>query len=280
MMPSIRVRPGKILSFLGVLIKIVIMLAITFPFIWMIATSFKTVREAVAFPPTLFPSGLEWKNYTYVMAAFPIVRYFKNSVIIAASVLILQYFIIIPAAYSLAHHTYRFKGVFFAVVLMGLMIPQQITFVPVYIFFSKMRLLRSYVPLILPFISNSFGIFMLRQYFMQIPREILEAGKLDNANGWKIMYRIMMPMAKPALLTIGLLAFIGNWNSYFWPLIMTSNDAFRTLPLGIATLKTQETVQMWNYIMAGNVILVLPIILVYLFANKRIRNSFVYSGIK
>jgi sn-glycerol 3-phosphate transport system permease protein len=274
------VRAGKILSAIGILVKTAMMLAITFPFIWMITTSFKTVREAIAFPPTLFPSGLEWKNFAYVMDAFPIVNYFKNSVIVAASVLILQYFIIIPAAYSLARHAYRLKGVFFAVVLMGLMIPQQVTFVPVYIFFSKMKLLRSYAPLILPFISNSFGIFMLRQYFMQIPQEILEAGKLDNAGDWKIMYRIMMPMAKSALLTIGLLAFISNWNSYFWPLIMTSSDRFRTLPLGIATLKTQETVQMWNYIMAGNVILVLPIILVYLFANKRIRNSFVYSGIK
>jgi sn-glycerol 3-phosphate transport system permease protein len=275
---SSRIR--TIFSTAGILVKIGLMLVITFPFIWMFTTSFKTVREAIAFPPTLFPSALEWKNYAYVMDAFPIVIYFKNSVIVAASVLVLQYFVIIPAAYSLARHRYRFKGLFFALVLMGLMIPQQITFVPVYIFFSKMRLLRSYVPLILPFISNSFGIFMLRQYFMQIPQEILEAAKLDDAGNWKIMYRIMMPMSKSALLTIGLLAFIGNWNSYFWPLIMTSSDAFRTLPLGIATLKTQETVQMWNYIMAGNVILVLPIILVYLFANKRIRNSFVYSGIK
>jgi sn-glycerol 3-phosphate transport system permease protein len=270
----------KFLPALNIAAKIIVMLIITFPFIWMITTSFKTVQEATAFPPSFFPKGFEWQNYRYVTGAFPLLTYFKNSVIVAGAVLVLQYLVIVPAAYSLARCRYRFKGLLFGIVLMGLMIPQHITFVPVYMLFSKMKLLRSYVPLILPFVSNSFGIFMLRQYFMQIPQEIIEAAKLDNAGSWKIMYRIMIPMAKPALLTIGLLAFISNWNSYFWPLIMTSSDVYRTLPVGIATLKTQETVQMWNYIMAGNVILVLPIILVYLFANKKIRNSFVYSGIK
>jgi sn-glycerol 3-phosphate transport system permease protein len=270
----------RILSAVNTIVKVTVMALITFPFIWMILTSFKTIEEAIAFPPTFFPRGFEWQNYVYVTSAFPLLTYFKNSVFVAAAVLALQYLVIVPAAYSLARHNYRFKGLFFAVVLMGLMIPQHVTFVPVYLLFSKMKLLKSYAPLILPFVSNSFGIFMLRQYFMQIPQEILEAAKLDNASSWKIIYRVMIPMAKPALLTIGLLAFISNWNSYFWPLIMTSSDTYRTLPVGIATLRLQETLQMWNYIMAGNVILVMPIIVVYLFANRRIRNSFVYSGIK
>jgi len=115
---------------------------------------------------------------------------------------------------------------------------------------------------------------------MQIPQEIIEAARLDDAGNLKIMFRIMMPMAKPALITIGLLSFISTWNSYFWPLVMVSGEKLRTLPVGIAALKSSETLQMWHIIMAGNVILVLPILLVYLFASKRIRNSFVYSGIK
>ena len=160
------------------------------------------------------------------------------------------------------------------------MIPQQITFLPVYFMFSKVKLLGTLLPLILPFISNPFGIFMLRQYFMQIPQEVIEAAKLDDASNMKIMFKVMMPMAKPALITIGLLSFISTWNNYFWPLIMTSSETLRTLPVGIAALKSSETLQMWHIIMAGNVVLVLPILIVYMLASQKIRNSFVYSGIK
>ena len=210
----------------------------------------------------------------------PIGLYFRNSVVVSLLVLVLQYLIIVPAAYSFARHEYFGKNLFFGIVLLGLMIPQQITFLPVYFMFSKMRLLKTFIPLVLPFISNPFGIFMLRQYFMQIPQEVIEAARLDDAGNMKIMFKVMMPMAKPALITIGLLSFISTWNSYFWPLIMTSSETFRTLPVGIAALKSSETLQMWHIIMAGNVVLVIPILLVYMFASKKIRNSFVYSGIK
>ena len=108
----------------------------------------------------------------------------------------------------------------------------------------------------------------------------IEAAKLDDASNMKIMFKVMMPMAKPALVTIGLLSFISTWNNYFWPLIMTSSETLRTLPVGVAALKSSETLQMWNIIMAGNVVLVLPILIVYIVASKKIRNSFTYSGIK
>ena len=115
---------------------------------------------------------------------------------------------------------------------------------------------------------------------MQIPQEVIEAAKLDDASNMKIMFKVMMPMAKPALVTIGLLSFISTWNNYFWPLIMTSSETLRTLPVGVAALKSSETLQMWTIIMAGNVVLVLPIVIVYIVASKKIRNSFTYSGIK
>lgn len=115
---------------------------------------------------------------------------------------------------------------------------------------------------------------------MQVPQEVIEAAKLDDASNVKIMFKIMMPMAKPALITVGLLMFISNWNSYFWPLIMTSSDSLRTLPIGIALLKDADAMVRWNYIMAGNLILVLPILGIYIIASKKIRNAFVYSGIK
>lgn len=265
---------------LNVCLKLLMIVVIAFPFYWMVSTSLKDYTEALLFPPTLFPKTIHLENYIHVAEVVPIALYFRNSVIVSVVVLVLQYLIIVPAAYSFARHEYRGKNLFFGIVLLGLMIPQQITFLPVYFMFSKMKLLKTFVPLILPFISNPFGIFMLRQYFMQIPQEVIEAAKLDDASNMKIMFKVMMPMAKPALITIGLLSFISTWNSYFWPLIMTSSETFRTLPVGIAALKSSETLQMWHIIMAGNVVLVLPILMVYMLASKKIRNSFVYSGIK
>ena len=262
---------------LNVCLKLCIIVVIAFPFYWMVSTSLKDYTEALQFPPTLFPKTVHWENYTNVFEIVPIGLYFRNSVVVSLLVLVLQYLIIVPAAYSFARHEYFGKNLFFGIVLLGLMIPQQITFLPVYFMFSKMRLLKTFIPLVLPFISNPFGIFMLRQYFMQIPQEVIEAARLDDAGNMKIMFKVMMPMAKPALITIGLLSFISTWNSY---LIMTSSETFRTLPVGIAALKSSETLQMWHIIMAGNVVLVIPILLVYMFASKKIRNSFVYSGIK
>lgn len=270
-------RAGR---FFNTLLKVIVILIFVFPFYWMVSTSLKDLTEALQFPPTLIPKSFHWENYSHVFEVVPIAQYFINSLIVSLAVLAAQYVIIVPAAYSLSRHKFRGSKLFFGLVLLGQMIPQQITFLPVYFMFSKVKLLGTLLPLILPFISNPFGIFMLRQYFMQIPQEVIEAARLDDASNLKIMFKVMMPMAKPALVTIGLLSFISTWNSYFWPLIMTSSEALRTLPVGVAALKSSETLQMWHIIMAGNVVLVLPILLIYIFASKRIRNSFAYSGIK
>lgn len=214
------------------------------------------------------------------LAGLDVLHFTKNSLVVSCSALLLQYLVIIPAAYAFARVKFPGRGLLFGVVLLGFMIPQQVTFVPVYLMFSKARLLQSYLPQILPFIANAFGIFLLRQYFMQIPEEIVESARLDNASEPKIILSIMIPMAKTALFTIGLLSFISQWNSYFWPLIMTTKNTFRPLAVGVAMLKSVDQGIEWNKLMAGNLFLVGPIMLAYLFANKQIRKAFVYSGIK
>lgn len=129
-------------------------------------------------------------------------------------------------------------------------------------------------------ITNAFAIFLLRQYFMQVENELIEAAKLDGASEWRVILQIMMPMSKPALASIILFSFVGQWNEYFWPLVMTNADMYRTLPVAIAQLKEMEGMANWQIVMAGNAILVLPVLLVYLFASKQIMKSFAYSGIK
>jgi len=260
--------------------KIVLILVMAFPFFWMISTALQTLQETLSIPLTILPASPQWSNFPEVFKTINVFGYLKNSLIVCVSVVFIQYLIIVPCAYSLSKFDYKAKPLIFALVMLGQMIPMQITFLPIYFMFSKMGLMDTYTALIIPFISNPFGIFMLRQYFMQVPSEVIEAAKLDNASELKIMFKIMMPMVKSALVTLGLLAFISNWNNYFWPLIMTSKEAFRTLPIGIALLKDADTLQRWNIIMAGNLLLVMPMLVLYIFASKKIRNAFVYSGIK
>lgn len=260
--------------------KIVLILVMAFPFFWMISTALQTLQETLSVPLTILPASPQWSNFPEVFKTINVFGYLKNSLIVCVSVVFIQYLIIVPCAYSLSKFDYKAKPLIFALVMLGQMIPMQITFLPIYFMFSKMGLMDTYTALIVPFISNPFGIFMLRQYFMQVPSEVIEAAKLDNASELKIMFKIMMPMVKSALVTLGLLAFISNWNNYFWPLIMTSKEAFRTLPIGIALLKDADTLQRWNIIMAGNLLLVMPMLVLYIFASKKIRNAFVYSGIK
>ena len=268
------------LNVLDVVGKLIIIVIMAFPFLWMISASFQTLQETIAVPPTLIPGQINLDNFREVFKTINVWQYLRNSIIVCVCVVFLQYLIIIPAAYSLAKIDYKAKPLLFGLVMLGQMIPMQITFLPIYFMFSKAKLMDTYTALIIPFISNPFGIFLLRQYFMQVPSEVIEAAKLDDASEIKIMFKIMMPMVKSALITIGLLSFISNWNGYFWPLIMTNKDAYRTLPIGIALLKDADSLQRWNVIMAGNLLLVLPMLVLYIFASKKIRNAFVYSGIK
>jgi len=270
----------KVIHVLDTVAKIIVIAIMTFPFFWMISASLQTLEETLRIPPTIIPASPSLDNFKEVFKTIDVWQYLRNSLIVCTCIVLLQYLIIVPAAYALSKIDFKMKPVMFALVMLGQMIPMQITFLPIYFMFSKAGLVNSYTALIIPFISNPFGVFLLRQYFMQIPSEVIEAARLDDASEFKVMFHVMMPMVKPALVTIGLLSFISNWNNYFWPLIMTSSDTYRTLPIGIALLKDADGLQRWNVIMAGNLLLVLPMLVLYIFASKKIRNAFIYSGIK
>lgn len=267
-------------SAVGIAFKIVILAVFIFPFLWMISTSLQTFRETLAFPPTWIPAVPQWGNFAEAMRAGPFLTYAKNSLIITVSIIVIQFAVMIPAAYAFAKYRFAMKNVLFGLVLLAFMIPGQITFIPVYLMMADMDLIHTLWPQIIPFMSNAFGIFLLRQYFMQIPEEIIEAARLDNAGEWKLVRKIMIPMAKPALATIALFSFVSHWNEYFWPLVMTNSASIRPLTLGISMLRETEGISNWHIIMAGNVVLVIPILIVYLFCSKQIVKAFVYSGIK
>lgn len=266
----------KIFSFL----KVIVFLLFTAPFIWMILISLQTLQEAMTLPPTILPEQPQWVNYVQAWTSIPIIKYLKNSILVTGSVIILQLIIMIPAAYAFARYNFFGKNFFFAFILISFMVPAQITFIPIYLNFAKLNLIETFWPQIIPFASNTFGIFLLRQAFMQLPDEIFDAALLDHSNDFKTMLKIAVPMIKPAIFTTILFTFVGRWNDYFWPLVMTNSDDLRTLPIGIQLLRESEGVNNWHIIMAGNVILVVPIIIVYIFTSKFILRSFGYSGTK
>lgn len=269
-----------IMRTLNFILKAAVLAIFVFPFIWMISTALQTFQETMAFPPTWIPASPQWINFADAMTAGPFFTYFKNSVIVTCSVIVLQLIVMTPAAYAFAKYKFPGKEIFFALVLLAFMIPGQVTFIPVYMMLADWGVIDTLLPQILPFMSSAFGIFLLRQYFMQIPQEIIESARLDNASEFKIIRKIMIPMSMPALATIALFSFVSHWNDYFWPLVMTDSASVRPLTMGIAMLRETEGISNWHIIMAGNVALVVPILIVYFFCSKQIVKAFVYSGIK
>lgn len=253
-------------------------LIFVFPFLWMFLTAFKSLPEVYQFPPTLLPQHWEFDNFKQAWESGPFLRYTVNSFIVALGVLFFQVITGVPAAYAFARYKFPGRNILFGLTLVALMIPPQVIFLPIYVELSNWGLVNTLWSLILPYGASAFGIFLLRQAFMQVPDEVIEAARLDNASEWKIIWRIMAPIAKPVLVTFALFSIIYHWNDFFWPLILTNDEAVRTLPIGIAKLKDAEGDTIWNVIMAGNMILVLPILTVFFFAQKQIINAFVYQS--
>lgn len=265
----------KTVEWIGLLI---VAFLFVFPFLWMASTAFKTMPEVRQFPPTLLPETWEWSNFAQAWESGPFLMYTWNSILVAVGILILQFLTAVPAAYAFARYKFPGRNLLFGLVLIALMIPGQVIFLPIYVQLSGWGLVNTLWSLILPYAASAFGIFLLRQAFMQVPDEVIEAARLDNASEWKIMWTIMVPMAKPVLVTFGLFSFIYHWNDYFWPLIMTNSDEVRTLPIGISSLHMSDGGTLWNVMMAGNMILILPILVIFFVAQRHIIKAFIYQS--
>lgn len=261
-------------------VNALLVLVFFFPFFWMAASSLKTLGETMQFPPSLLPADPQWQNYQSAWTSIPFGKYLVNSCIVTASVLVLQALTVVPAAYAFSQYDFKGKNLLFGGTLITMMVPAQLVFLPLFVLFAKWHLINTYASLILPFATSAFNIFMLRQTFNQMPRELVEAARLDGASELKIVVRLFLPMAKATLVTCALLTFISTWNDYFWPLVLTTNDAVRTLPVGVASMRASESGINFHVLMAANVLLSLPILVIYLFANKHIIKAFSYIGDK
>ena len=250
-----------------------------FPFAWMISTSLKPDLGLFATPPQLIPHPFEPSNYSRVVHVFPVWRFLINSVIVGVISTVLQVATSAMAAYAFARMHFRGSNALFVLYLATLMVPFQVTIVPLFIEMKYLGLIDTYPGLILPSIVSAFGTFFLRQAFLTLPKELEEAAFIDGAGYWTVFTRIVLPLAKPTLATFGIFAFMASWNSYLWPLVIISSTKLMTLPVGLAGLQGEHFTA-WNLVMAGTTISVVPIILVYLVAQKQIVRGVVLSGVK
>ncbi len=276
-----RIKPAQIIGkIVRWCINLLIALIFFIPFYWMFITSVKTLGQTLIIPPTFWVDQPQWGNFSIVFQKIDVLSMLKNSLIVTAGTLFCQCITVIPAAYAFARYRFKGAGFLFGVILATMMIPSQLIFLPVYLMFSKWGMINTYWSLILPSASSAFAIFMLRQTFKQVSEELLEAARLDKAGELKIITRIMLPLARPTVVTLAMLTFISVWNDYFWPLVMTTKANVRTLPVGIASLRMTESGVNYQIMMAGNVILVIPVLIVFFFAQKQIIKAFTYTGVK
>jgi len=249
------------------------------PYLWMLATSFKTLPEIVRAPTAPLPSGLSFAAYRAVLESMPLARYFLNTTLMALGIAVVQIAVALPAGYALAKLKFSGRGLAFGLVVATLLIPAQVRFVPVFAMLAEVGLVNTMTALILPFGVSAFGTFLIRQALQSVPDSLIEAARMDGASELRIVYGLLAPMLKPTLVSFFLFSFVYHWNDYFWPLVMTTDDAVRTLPLGIALLREQGTGVRWHIVMAGNVLLSAPALAVFAFAQRHLLRAVASKGI-
>ena len=261
------------------IVLILIAVIMVVPFLWMLSTSLKTQYDAVKIPPVWIPDPPQWENYVKLFTVQPMFQFMLNTIKIVFFVVLGQLFFSSLAAYSFARISFKGRNVVFFFYIATLMVPGQVTMIPTYLMFAKAGLTDNHLALILPAFFSAFGVFLLRQCFMSLPRELEEAAEIDGCNPFMTYWRIMLPLVVPAMLTLGVFTLMNTWNDYMGPLIYLSSPEKYTMTLGIAYFKGVYTTQ-WNLVMAGSIVSVVPILIAYLCAQKYFIEGIAFSGVK
>lgn len=273
----------KIWKFLKSFILHILVYALAFlvlaPFIWMILTSFKDMSEIYVYPPKWLPTTFNFENYVNAFSAAPFGRYYFNSVLVALTVTIGQLITCSMAAFAFARLKFWGRDVLFFIFLGTMMIPYNVTMIPSFMVLYWLGWIDSYYALIVPGLASAFGTFLLRQFFITIPRELEEAAYIDGATRLQVLRRIIIPLAKPALATLAIFTFMGAFNDFIWALIVVNSEEMRTVQLGLAIFRDRYLTQ-WDLLMAGSVTAVLPILIVFFFAQKYFIKGITLSGLK
>jgi len=254
-----------------------------FPFWWMISSSVKGLNDIFRFPPPLFPANPNWSNFAEVFSYQPFALQYANSLSISTVVTIGVLLIASLSGYAYARIVFRGRSAFFLLVLCALMIPAEVTIIPNFRMMTALNWINTHVPLIIIPIFGAgsvFGTFMMRQFFLQLPREIEESGMLDGLNRFGIFTRIALPLARPALGALAVLTFLVSWNAYLEPLLYVNDLPLFTLPLALANFVDAYGTPLWHLQLAATTLAVVPVLLVYVFAQRQIIDSFMQTGVK
>lgn len=249
------------------------------PFWWMVMASFMPNGEASTFPPRFWPSQWSLGQYQTLYERLQIGRFFLNSLILASGVTLVSLLVNSMAGYAFAKFAFRGKKTIFASLLASLVIPGQVTMLPVFLLLKHMGLLNSYFGIIIPGMASIFGIFLIRQYLQGIPDSLIEAARIDGAGDFKIYWRIVLPLAMPILVTLALFTFMGTWNDFLWPLIVLNRQDMYTLPVAIANLMGEHAPDP-ELMMAGAVVTILPILILFMALQKYYIQGILMGGLK
>lgn len=247
------------------------------PFIWMILTSLKTYAESVQVPPKIFPKVFQWHNYKEVFDLLPFFKFMLNTFIVTVIRTIGQLFLCSIAAYAFARISFPGRNVLFILVLSVLMVPSQVFLLPQYMIMVKLNWLNTLQAVIVPGLFSAFGTFLLRQFFMGLPKELEEAARLDGCNHFQIYWKIILPLAKPGLIALGIFTALWSWNELMWPLIVNSSSEKMTLSVGLSSLQGQYVTN-YPILMAGSFLAILPMLILFMFLQKRFIEGIAITG--
>lgn len=273
------VMQSRVLTVMTYVALIAVGITMLIPFLWMVLGSFKTVREVMQFPPTFIPNDPTLDNYREVFTRLPFARYYMNTVITSVIPTVVTVLTASMAGFGFAKYKFVGRGFIFWLILATMMIPYPVTIVPLYVMAYKAGLVNTYTGLIVVGLSSAFGIFMMRQFCLTLPDELLDAARIDGASEFGIYGRIILPLTKPALATLTIFTFTGNWNSYIWPLLMINTDRLRTLSLAIPLFNGQYQ-SYPNLVYAASTLAVLPVILLFLFNQRYFTEGIAMTGLK
>lgn len=249
------------------------------PFLWMVLTSFKGLQEIFAYPPTWWPERFSFDNYTDAFAAAPFGRFYLNSLFVAVTVTLGQLVTCSMAAYAFARMQFRGRDVLFYLFLGTMMVPAHVTMIPSFMILHWLGLVDTYGALILPGLASAFGTFLLRQFFLTLPKELEEAAFIDGCGRLRVLWQIILPLARPALATLAVFTFMGVFNDFLWALIVVNSQELYTVQLGLAIFRDRYSTE-WGPLMAGSVVATLPVLILFFVAQKHFIEGIALSGLK
>jgi multiple sugar transport system permease protein len=276
---AVALLPGKSEKVALHIVLILTSIVALIPFVWMVATSLKGPAEVLTATPTFFPTEWRWQNYVEAFSEIPFARFYLNTVIVTGGRVMGQLLIASLAAYGFARLRFPGRNLIFVAVLAVLMVPGQVTLIPNYVLLKNLGWLDTYQGLIIPSLFSAFGTFLLRQFFMTIPQDLLDAAVLDNCNPIQEFWYIALPLARPVLMAFGLIVTLWSWNDFLWPLIVTSSTNMQMLSVGLAYYQSQYVTN-YAVMMAAATLSMLPIIVVFVLAQRYLIEGITMTGLK